>query len=331
MVSITQTTLLALLCTSVGVSAVTNPPPGAFIVSKTPKGTTKTFPTVSSAIQALPADKPATLFIYPGVYREQVVINRKAPLTIIGYSRHDADYKSNQVLITYKQPASTVGSNDKSGTLQAHLKDFAVYNVNIRNEWVGSQAIAVSAQDDRQAYYGCQLLGYQDTLLTNAGHHFFGKTYIEGRTDYIFGQRSRAYFQKCDMRSLDKGWVTASGVDSAQNRGVYVFNQCTVAAAKKAVPTVKGGVFLGRPWRTFAHVLFMNSNLSDVVNPEGWARWRPTDPVENLQFYEYNNKGVGARKQKRAGFSRRLATKELSQYTITKVLNGTAWVDKRYM
>ncbi|KAI8825089.1 pectin lyase fold/virulence factor [Fimicolochytrium jonesii] len=325
-----KSAVLACLCAALGADALTTPPAGALIVSKTSQGNAKVYSTVSAAVAAAPAKAAATIFVYPGTYNEQVHIKRSAPMTIIGYSKNDVDYKSNEVLITYKKSAASAGNNDASGTVRAQSADFSMYNINIQNEFVGSQAIALSAQADRQGYYGCQLLGWQDTLLTNQGHHYFGKTKIVGRVDYIFGSRSRAYFQKCDMRSLDKGWVTASGVDSATNKGVYVFNQCTVAAADNALPTVNGGVALGRPWRQFAHVVFMNSDISNIIKPTGWDQWNPTDPTQNLQFFEYNNMGTGSATSKRI-LSRVLAANEVGKYSMANVLESTNWVDKKYI
>lgn len=34
---------------------------------------------------------------------------------------------------------------------------------------------------------------------------------------------------------------------------------------------VAAKVFLGRPWRVFARVIFQNSALANVVHPEGWT------------------------------------------------------------
>lgn len=46
----------------------------------------------------------------------------------------------------------------------------------------GSQAIALSAQADKQGYYGVKLQGYQDTLLANTGNQAYARSYIDGAT-----------------------------------------------------------------------------------------------------------------------------------------------------
>ena len=54
-----------------------------------------------------------------------------------------------------------------------------------------TQAIALSVYSTGNfACYGCSLKGIQDTLLANQGKQFYGKSYIEGSTDFIWGQRS---------------------------------------------------------------------------------------------------------------------------------------------
>jgi hypothetical protein len=44
-----------------------------------------------------------------------------------------------------------------------------------------------------------------------------------------------------------------------------VFNRCAVIGS--------GKVYLGRAWKAFSRVIFVNSLLSEVVEPEGWWAW----------------------------------------------------------
>jgi hypothetical protein len=47
----------------------------------------------------------------------------------------------------------------------------------------------------------------------------------DGRfSDFIFGQKARAWFEKIDLRVKGPGWVTASGRDSDSNPSYYLFN-----------------------------------------------------------------------------------------------------------
>lgn len=40
--------------------------------------------------------------------------------------------------------------------------------------------------------------------------------------------------------------------------------------AKSGV-SLTGKVYLGRPWRNLSRVIFQNSELTDVVNAQGWT------------------------------------------------------------
>lgn len=98
---------------------------------------------------------------------------------------------------------------------------------------------------NNQGYYGVSLMGYQDTLLANNGNQIYANSYIDGtwyisplprmrdaidvsglrdfadselmhaRSDFIFGQYARAWFQRVDLRVKDSGYITANGKSAA--------------------------------------------------------------------------------------------------------------------
>jgi pectinesterase len=185
-----------------GVLATSTPPAGAIRVPKD-------FKTIQAAVDSAQPGK--TIFIEPGTYKEQVFVNKK-DITIIGSSSGDS-YGTNKVTITASmaQDKQKNKNNDGTATLRAHGDNFKLYNVNVVNaRGRGSQALALSAYGDKQGYYGCQFRGFQDTILSEKGHHIFVKSLIQGATDFIFGMHGLAWFEKCDIRvlSADKGWVT---------------------------------------------------------------------------------------------------------------------------
>ncbi|KAF2273027.1 carbohydrate esterase family 8 protein [Westerdykella ornata] len=310
----------------------TSPPSGCLVVSKT--ASSGQYKTVQSAVNALSttSTSPQCIFIYQGTYNEQVYIpSRKAALTIYGYTTDTSTYTGNTVTITQKLSQDDVANNDLTATLRAHSANFKLYNVNLVNtRGQGSQALALSAQADKQGYYGVQFHGYQDTVLANTGAQLYAKCLIVGATDFIFGQTATAWFDRVDIRVLAAsiGYITANGRDSESNPSFYVINNSNVAAASGN--SVKAGTYyLGRPWRNYSRVVFQRTSLSNVVNGEGWKVWGSSDPrTDHVYYGEYANTGDGA-KGTRAAFAKKLA----SPVAIETVLGSgyQSWVDRSYL
>jgi pectinesterase len=96
----------------------------------------------------------------------------------------------------------------------------------------GSQALALSAWADQQGYYGCGLSGYQDTLLAQIGNQAYGKCYIEGAVDFIFGQHAVAWFDQCDIRiTAAGGAITADGRPSSSDPSYFVINKSSISTS----------------------------------------------------------------------------------------------------
>lgn len=57
-------------------------------------------------------------------------------------------------------------------------------------------AVAVRVAGDRAAFYGCRFVSFQDTLLDETGRHYYRGCYVQGATDFIFGN-GRALFDVC--------------------------------------------------------------------------------------------------------------------------------------
>ncbi|KAF7616254.1 hypothetical protein AFLA_009751 [Aspergillus flavus NRRL3357] len=94
-----------------------------------------------------------------------------------------------------------------------------------------------------------------------------------------------------------------------------------ITAAAGAI--VDGKVFLGRPWRPLARVIYQYSTLTGVVHPEGWA---PMAEGATPIFMEYENTGAGS------NTSVRLYETPASAAMAKSQLWGgdTGWYDKAY-
>lgn len=324
-----------------GPNARVTPPSGAIIVDGSKGYTPGSYPKLQAAVLALSftSTTPQTIFVYPGIYNEQVLIPAlKSNLTIQGWTTDASTYKENAVTITFGLAAGSrnVSSNDLSGTIRSWNPNTKIYNLNIKNSFgIGAQAIALSAQAANQGYYGVQLWGYQDTLLANRGPSIYAKSLIVGAVDFIFGQYAQAWFDQVDIRVNGVGWVTASGRLDELNPNFYVINNSTVAAIDSTV--ADGASALGRPWRAWARVVFQNTFLTAVIKPAGWTIWNAppgASNIENVTFAEYNNAGPGSLaggSGPRANFSSQL-TAPIAPETILGATWKSEWyVDAAYL
>lgn len=292
------------------------------------------YKTVQSAVDALSASGTAAQCIYiaKGTYKEQVYIKPlKSALTIYGETTDTSSYSGNTVTITQGKSQDNTPNNDETATLRAWTPNLKVYNINLVNtRGMGSQALALSANADKQGYYGCQFKGYQDTILAQVGNQVYAKSYIEGATDFIFGQKATAWFENVSIGVLaaSQGYVTANGRESDSNPSYYVINNSKIAAAPGN--TVKAGAyFLGRPWRNYSRVVVQNTSMTNVINAAGWRAWNTDDPrTDKVTYGEYANTGDGS-KGTRASFSKKLT----AAVGVSTVLGSDYknWVDAAYM
>jgi len=293
--------------------AASTPPSGAITV-----GTGGKYSTLAAALLDTSS---SVYFVYAGTYTGQAYITRNN-IKIYGQTTNALSYTSNTVTFTNNLSATTAGSDDLSGTIRVHATGVSLYNLNIANTYghpvVQSQAIALSVYGTDFGGYGLKLTGYQDTLLAESGYQFYGYSYIEGATDFIFGQTGSVWITKSVINSVASGCITASG-RSSDDAFYYVIDSSTV--------TGTGSTYLGRPWADYARVIFQNTALGSNVQPAGWSIWSTATPnTDHVTFAEYGNTGAGA-SGTRASFSSKLS----APIAITTVLGSTSWVDSTYL
>lgn len=163
-------------------------------------------------------------------------------------------------------------------------------------------------------------------MLPWSPRELFARSYISGAIDFVFGLKAQAWFESWDIDVIGEGYITANGRDNVTNPSFYVFNHANVFGSSG-----NGTTYLGRPWRTFARVVWQNSNLSDIVNPKGWSTWDATSSTANVTFMEFNNSGPGAATDQRVPFSGQLN----ASVAITDILGANYasehWVDMNFM
>ncbi|KAJ5759964.1 Pectinesterase [Penicillium odoratum] len=322
--------IVACFAASVLAASRTTPPTGSIVVAKSGGDYT----TISEAISALSTTSTSTqtIFIKEGTYEEQVYIPKlSGKLIIYGQTEDDTSYTSNTVTITSGLGLVDVSDDDETGTLRNYAAKSAIYNINVANTYgEGSQALALSAYNTEQGYYGCQFTGFQDTVLAETGYQVYGKCYIEGAIDFIFGQTGNAWFDSCKIGVLTygDGTITAQGRPASSDAGYFVINESTVEAAS-GEDVVEGTYYLGRPWTEYARVVFQKTVLSDVINSAGWEKWSSSESnTEDVLFGEYDNSGDGA-EGTRASFAETLS----AAISISTILGSdyADWVDTSYL
>ena len=153
-----------------------SPERGAVVVDRSAHPYPGSVSTVQEGVNALnnTTTKPQNLFIFPGTYVEQVFIpHLKSNLTVQGYTCDSRGYEDNTATITFNLALINTTSDDLTATLRQWNPNTKVYNLNVVNTFghirKNGQNLAVSAETTGQGYYGCQLIGYQDTLLAETG------------------------------------------------------------------------------------------------------------------------------------------------------------------
>ena len=221
------------------------------------------------------------IFVKKGTYKEKLIV--PSWLTNIEICGEDRD----NTIITYDDHANVFipGTDRKMGTFRTYTvrvdgNDITFRNITIENNAARlGQAVALHTQGDRLTFVNCRILGNQDTVYTGGINTrlYFKDCHIEGTTDFIFGP-STAWFENCTILSRTDSYITAASTPQNVEYG-YVFNRCKIVAAEGV-----SKVYLGRPWRPYAHTLFMNCQLGKHIRPVGWHNWSNTQNETTARY-----------------------------------------------
>jgi pectin methylesterase-like acyl-CoA thioesterase len=153
------------------------------------------------------------------------------------------------------------------------------------------------------------------------GRQYYTDCYIEGHVDFIFGD-AKAVFENCEIRSIAHepgGYVTAQSNTRPNQDAGYVFNHCRLTADEGA-----GKVYLGRPWRDYSTVIYLNTEIGAHIVPEGWSEWKsaPVPRLPTATYEEFNSTGQGANTAAREPLSKQLTAAEAKRYETKVYLKG---------
>jgi pectinesterase len=162
----------------------------------------------------------------------------------------------------------------------------------------------------------CHFLGFQDTILLNRGRQYFEHCYISGATDFIFGGAT-AYFDSCEVNCVADGYLTAASTPDSQPFG-FVFSHCKITGDRPEIKTC-----LGRPWRPYASTIFLFTDMSENIRPEGWNNWKKPDAEKTSRYSEFGSTGPGAKPEARVSWAKPLTEPDARALTVEKVLGGS--------
>ncbi|KAI0498893.1 hypothetical protein KFK09_019791 [Dendrobium nobile] len=295
------------------------------------KDGTGDYTTISMALAKIPNEYTGRYVIYvkEGVYEETVNVTKKMPnLTVYG----DGSAKT---IITGEKNFVDGVRTFMTATFVVSGDNFMGMGFGVRNTAgaIKHQAVAIRVQSDRSIFFECRFEGYQDTLYAQAKRQFYRSCVIAGTVDFIFGD-SASVFQNCLMvirRPLDnqQNIVLAHGrVDRHETTG-FVLHKCKIIGDDKLLP-VKNKIrsYLGRPWKEYARHVIMETEISDVIHPDGYLPWEGDFALNTLFYGEYNNTGPGAKFDGRVKWKGvRILKRSAPRFTVADFIQGTEWIN----
>ena len=289
-------------------------------VSPDSHGTTSStddFPTIQMAMDHAPDPSPGgRLYVHiaPGVYRERVwVSRRRVRTTFLGTGKDPSE-----VVITAAKNAAASGGTFFTQTVEVTADDFQADNITFENSAGNTgQALAIAVSSDRAVFKHCRFLGDQDTLFADYGRQYYVDSYIRGGVDFIFGN-AQAVFDRSEIHIVRSGYLTAQSRTTANQATGYVITHSRVTADDLGGKTF----FLGRPWRSHARVVFMETELPASLDPLGWKEWSSNAPDLSLTFFaEFRNSGPGA-EGTRVSWAHQLSAAQAKAFGPREFLKG---------
>lgn len=299
--------ILCLVCLFVSVEAKS---PARIVVAADGSGE---FKTVQQAVDHVPENNTQRVVIQikPGVYREQIRVS--AGKRLVTFRGEDPK----RTVLTFRLSAQEAGNTRLAFSTFVNADDFRAENITFENSFgVGSQAVALFVDASSAEFHNCRFLGWQDTLFVNGARHVFKDCYIEGHVDFIFGSAS-AVFENCTIQSKGAGYVTAHYRTSNDENTGFVFVHSRLTGQNTGE-----GVYLGRPWRPYARVVFIECWLGSHIKPAGWDNWRDPAREKTAWFAEYKSTGPGANATARVAWSKQLTASEAAAFSRARFFSS---------
>ena len=277
----------------------------------------------------------ALVLVAPGTYHEVLTIDKP------NIRLRSANPDASKTVVVNDRNAGENGGTLHSATVNVSGDNFFAENITFENNFnathpqlpAGSQAVALLTTGDRGVFHNVRLVGNQDTLYAGSrncspdgekcipARQYFSDCYIAGNVDFIFGD-GKAVFDRCEIHSTAHagGYITAQAKHYLEEDSGFVFNRCRLTAD----PGLTKMVYLGRPWRPYATVIYLDTEMGSHIDPAGWREWHPgeTHSIETAFYAEYNSTGPGGRLDKRDPHTHFLSPEQAKQFAPSAFLRG---------
>jgi pectinesterase len=294
--------------------------------------------TIQAAFNAVPDNYTGRWIIYvkPGVYTEKCELAATKPnVYLIGENPDSCIITYNAYAGESNGAGGTWGTNN-SFSVAIDPNDFYAANITFQNTQKNDgstgtgaeQAVALRTKGDRQQYYNCKLLGYQDTYYTNSNGRIYMKDcYIEGSVDFIFGNGVMVLDSCTTYVNRNGGVNCAPNTDAASSFG-YVFLNCTLSSLPAGTldfnGTAMSSFYLGRPWQNSPRAVYITCSEPATLSPQGWLNM--TGGL-NPFFAEYKCTGPGSNYANRSTnvdyYGNQLTDAQAATYTISNIFAKT--------
>ena len=249
------------------------------------------FTTLQAAINSVPdnSGEKTLVFVKQGVYKEKIVLSStKTNLSIIGEDPET-------VIFSWDDYQGRNGiSGADSYTLLAESPGLYMENITIENTAgkVG-QAVAIRTTGDTMAFKNCRFIGFQDTYYAHKRRQYNHKCYVEGGTDFIYGDAT-AVFDSCTINCVKGGQYITAPADSKfvtqLSTGKFIHGLLFRNSEITADNDVEANsYYLGRPWQPDASSVYYDCILGPHIKPEGWSTWG-NDNHESSVFAEHESR-----------------------------------------
>lgn len=278
------------------------------------------FTSLQDAINAAPNNRTAYYYIYvkKGTYKEVITVPKNKDCIYLAGENEATTVLTYDNYASRLRPDGSEYGTSGSASFFVHGNNFVAERITFENTAGidAGQALAINIGGARSSFRNCRFLGHQDTwYASNGTYQYLKDCYIEGSVDFIFGG-STAFFDQCELVSTRGGYLTAASTPEEQAFG-YVFTQCKV----NAYPTVPAGsVYLGRPWRPNAKVVFVECAMDKHIQLAGWHNWGNPDNEKTAFYAEYKSTGAGASMDTRVSWSHQLTMEEANRFTYENVI-----------